>query len=142
VRGSVANRSAREAGFGVIDQAVGVTIREAGWLLTRSESQVRRLVQTGTLVYAVRPTRLTVESVSALFSDDALRPIREAALATILEGRLRAPAPIARYARPVPITELARLLAEANPARPVSNGVFDASPKNDRFRNTSPLYHI
>lgn len=118
---------------------VGVTIREAGWLLTRSESQVRRLVQTGKLVYAVRPTRLTVESVCGLFPDDASRPIREAALTAILDGRVRAPAPITRYARPVPITELARLLAGANTARTTSNGVFDTSPKNGRFRNTSPL---
>jgi hypothetical protein len=118
---------------------VGVTIREAGWLLTRSESRVRRLVQKGKLVYAVRPTRLTVESVSSRFPDDALRPIREAALAAILQGRMRTPAPITRYARPVPITELARLLAEANTARATSNRVFDASPNNDRFRNTYPL---
>jgi hypothetical protein len=117
---------------------IGVTIREAGWLLSRTESQVRRLVQTGKLVYAVRPTRLSVESVSNRFPDDALRPIREAALAAILQGRVRVPAPIARYARPVPITELARLLAEANTARPISNAVFDTSPKNDRFRNILP----
>jgi hypothetical protein len=118
---------------------IGVTIREAGWLLTRSEPQVRRLVRVGKLVFAVRPTRLTVESVSALFPDDALRPIRDAALASILQGRMRAPAPATRYARPVPITELARLLAEANTARPTSNRVFDTSPKNDRFRNIYTL---
>jgi hypothetical protein len=90
-----------------------VTIREAGWLLTRSEPQVRRLMQADKLVYAVRPTRLTVESVANLFPDDALRPIRKAALAAILQGRVRAPAPSTRYARPVPITELHRLLREA-----------------------------
>lgn len=118
---------------------IGVSTREAGWLLSRSESQVRRLLKTGELAYAVRPTRLTVESVSTRFPDDALRPVREAALAAILQGRMRAPAPTTRYARPAPITELARLLAEANAARPTSNGVFDTSPKNDRFRNTYPL---
>jgi hypothetical protein len=93
---------------------IGVTVREAGWLLTRNEAQVRRLVNKGKLAYAVRPTRLTVESVASLFPDDALRPIREAALAAVLEGRCRVPTPIRRYAGPVPITELARLLQEAN----------------------------
>jgi hypothetical protein len=117
---------------------VGVTIREAGWLLSRSESQVRRLVQKGELVYAVHPKRLTVESVSGRFPDDALRPIRQAALAAIVQDRMRAPAPITRYARPVPITDLPRLLAEANTARTTSNRAFDTPPKNDRFRNISP----
>ena len=94
---------------------IGVTVREAGWLLTRNEAQVRRLVQKGKLAYAVHPTRLTVESVASLFpDDDALRPIREAALAAVLEGRCRVPTPIRRYAKPVPITELHRLLREAS----------------------------
>jgi hypothetical protein len=117
---------------------IGVTIREAGWLLTRSESQVRRLVRTGELSYAVRPTRLTVESVGSRFPDDALRPLREAALTAVLEGRVRVPPPITRYARPVPITELARLLAEANAARTTSNRAFDTSSKNGRFHNILP----
>lgn len=93
---------------------IGLTIRETGWLLSLSESRVRRLVQAGRLVYAVYPTRLCVESVRSLFADDALRLIREAALAAVLEGRMRAPRPVKRYAKPVPITELYRLLREAN----------------------------
>jgi hypothetical protein len=103
---------------------IGVTIREAGWLLTQSESQVRHLVQTGELVYAVRPTRLTVESVGSRFPDDALRPLREAALRAVLEGRVRVPPPIKRYGRPVPITELPRLLREANTPQPRPNKLF------------------
>jgi hypothetical protein len=93
---------------------IGVTIRETGWLLSRTESQVRRLVRTGQLRYAVSPTRLCAESVRALFADDALRPLREAALTAILEGRVQVPSPSTRYARPLPITELPRLLREAN----------------------------
>jgi hypothetical protein len=103
---------------------IGVSVREAGWLLSRSESQVRRLVQAGTLVYAVCPTRLCTESVSGLFSNDALRPIREAALTAVLEGRARVPAPATRYAKPVPITELPRLLQEATSPQPRPNTVF------------------
>jgi hypothetical protein len=92
---------------------IGVSVREAGWILSRSESQVRRFLQTGRLVYAVRPTRLCADSVRALFPDDGLRPIREAALTAVAEGVVRAPAPATRYARPVPITELPRLIAGA-----------------------------
>lgn len=103
---------------------IGVTIREAGWLLTRSESQVRRLVHAGKLVYAVRPTRLCVESLRSFFPDDALRPIREAALAAVLEGRVRVLTPTTRYAKPVPITELPRLLQEAYAPQPRPNGGF------------------
>jgi hypothetical protein len=97
---------------------IGVSVREAGWLLSRTESQVRRLVRTGTLVYAVRPTRLCTESVRGLFNDDALRPIREAALAAVLEGRVRVPALTTRYAKPVPITEFPRLLRGATTPPP------------------------
>lgn len=89
---------------------IGLSIRETGWLLSRSESQVRRLVKAGRLSYAVEPTRLAAESVRALFPDDRLRPVREAALTAVLNDRLRVPAPATRYARPVPIAEFPRLL--------------------------------
>jgi hypothetical protein len=92
---------------------IGVSVREAGWLLSRSESRVRRLVRSGGLAYAVRPSRLCDEDVRALFADDPLRPIREAALAAVLQGRVQVPAPTPRYAKPLPITELPRLLREA-----------------------------
>lgn len=105
---------------------LGVTVRETAWLLSRSEPQIRRLAKADRLAYVVRPTRLCPCSVAALFSDDALRPVREAALAAVLEGRVRVPAPTTRYARPVPITELPRLLREATSPQPRLNKVFDS----------------
>lgn len=93
--------------------SLGLSVREAGWLLSRTEPQIRRLIQSGRLSYAVRPTRLSTESVRALFGEDFLRPIRETALTAILQGRVRVPAPPKRYAKPRPITELPRLLREA-----------------------------
>lgn len=92
---------------------IGLSIREAGWLLSRSESQIRRLIQAGTLAYAVQPTRLCAKGVRALFPNDHLYPVRDAALAAVLEGRVRVPVPGTRYARPLPITEFPRLLEEA-----------------------------
>jgi hypothetical protein len=105
---------------------IGVSTRDAGWLISRSEPQVRRLVQVGKLVYAVQPTRLCAESVRRLFPDDALRPIREAALAAVLEGRIRVPATTPRYAKPLPITELPRLLREANHPTQQPNRLCDS----------------
>ncbi len=105
---------------------IGVSTREAGWLISRSEPQVRRLVQTGQLVYGVQPTRLCAESVRRLFPDDALRPIREAALAAVLQGRIRVPATTPRYAQPLPITELPRLLRDANNNTQPPNRLFDS----------------
>lgn len=90
---------------------VGITIREAGWLLSRTESQVRRLIHAGRLDFAVFPTRLSAQSVRAMFADDCLRPVREAALSAVLDGRVRVPAPSTRYAPPLPVTQLPRLLA-------------------------------
>jgi hypothetical protein len=82
-------------------------------------------VQEGKLVYAVQPTRLCADSVRRLFPDDDLRPIREAALAAVLQGRIRVPAPTPRYAKPVPITELPRLLREASNNTPRPSILFD-----------------
>ncbi len=100
----------------MIASHIGVTVREAGWLLAKSEGQVRRLLHAGDLEYAVRPTRITSASVQAHFAQDSLLPLRVAALLAVLEGRARVPAPATRYARPLPISELPRLLAQANHA--------------------------
>jgi hypothetical protein len=89
---------------------LGVTTREAGWLLSQGESTIRRLVRRGLLVHAVAPTLISVASLRVCLPDDELRPLREAALDALLNGRLRVPAPPTRYARPAPITNLARYL--------------------------------
>jgi hypothetical protein len=89
---------------------LGVTVREAGWLLSLDEAHVRRLLGRGHLRYAVTPSHLSPESVRALLPDDQLRPLREAALDALLHGRLEVPAPATRYAAPAPITELASYL--------------------------------
>jgi excisionase family DNA binding protein len=115
---------------------IGLTIREAAWLLSRTESQVRRLIHAGRLRYTVRPTRLCGGSVRALFADDALRPIREAALTAILEGRVHVPAPSIRYARPLPITELHRLLREVDHPQPTSDVLSVSYLRNDRFHHS------
>ena len=93
---------------------IGVSVREAGWLLSLSESQVRRLVGANRISYAVEPTRLSAHAVSACFPNDHLRPTREAALKAILERRIHVPAPVSRYAKPAPITDLPHLIRQAN----------------------------
>ena len=104
---------------------IGVSIREAGWLLSRGEAQVRRAVASGKLRYAVRPTQLSAESVRAAFPDDHLRPLREAALSAVLQGRVGVPPPPSRYRGPLPITELPHLLRQPNALTPRSDVAFD-----------------
>jgi hypothetical protein len=89
---------------------IGLTVKEVAWVLSRSESQVRRLLVAGHLAYAVQPTRVSSDSVRALFPDDQLSPVRESALVALLDDRVEAPAPASRYATPSPITELPQLL--------------------------------
>ena len=95
---------------------IGVTVREAGWILGKSEPQVRRLLASGTLEYAVIPTRVTSTSVELLLPEDALRELRRAALTAIVEGRLRAPIPESRYAKPASIRIAADLLSRRTEA--------------------------
>jgi hypothetical protein len=93
-----------------ISQRLGVTTREAGWLLSLGEARVRRLLRHGILVHAVARTLISGASLRAYLPNDELRPVREAALNALLDGRLSVPAPPTRYARPAPITEFTRYL--------------------------------
>jgi hypothetical protein len=78
----------------------GLSVLEAGWVLGKTESQVRHLLKKGGLIYVVPPRWIDSESVRALFSDDEFR--REA-LEVLLCGGLVAPRPVRRYAEPQPI---------------------------------------
>ena len=102
---------------------LGVSVREAAWLLTLTETRVRRLAKRGTLRYAIPPTRISVESLRALSPQDELLPLREAALVAVLSGRARVPAAPSPDARPAPITTFAAYLTTTDtgeqPARNV-----------------------
>jgi hypothetical protein len=119
---------------------LGVSIREAGWLLGKSEPQVRRLLRAGQLELAVPPARITPASVAALFPTDEYQSLRQAAMTAILECRIKVPAPATRYARPAPITELPRLLAAAQGAKRTVRS-HEAPPAFDSVSivPTSPL---
>jgi hypothetical protein len=89
---------------------IGLSVREAAWLLALSESQIRRRIARGELDWAVAPGRLNATRVRALFPDDEFHPLRNATIDLLLAGRLRIPPPASRYAKPGPITDLARHL--------------------------------
>ena len=97
---------------------LGVSVREAAWLLSETETRVRRLAKSGTLRYAIPPTRISVESLRALFPQDEPLPLREAALVAVVSGRARVPASPSPDVQPAPITELARYLTSATPEYP------------------------
>jgi hypothetical protein len=87
---------------------------EAGFVLGLSYGQIRRISRARQL--ELGPTGFSPESVRAaareLSQGDELR-LRLQALDLIVVGRLAAPhPPRGRWGRPVPITELPRLLAE------------------------------
>ncbi len=78
---------------------VGLTAREAAWVLLLSEAQVRYRLRTGVLEYALRPRLITVESVRRLFPDDPLLPVRERVLERLLRGEVEPPPLRSRYVR-------------------------------------------
>jgi len=80
-------------------RVIGLSVREAAWLLTMSEQQIRYRLRTGLLEYAVRPTLVSVESIRALFADGRLREVRECVLTRLLLGEVEAPQLATRYAR-------------------------------------------
>ncbi len=79
---------------------VGLRVREVALLLLLSEGQVRRLLQRGTLSYAVAPHLVDVGSVRRLFPDDATRELREQVLHRLLIEEVKAPGLSSRYERP------------------------------------------
>ena len=79
---------------------LGLTVREAAWLLTLSEAQVRRRLASGALSWAVRPRLISVASVRASYPDDLTWGVRERALERLLAGEVAPPPVATRYARP------------------------------------------
>ena len=79
--------------------STGLSVRQAAWLLTMSEQQIRYRLRTGRLKYMVRPSLITIESVRALFPDEPLREVRERVLGRLLRGEVEAPATPTPYAK-------------------------------------------
>jgi hypothetical protein len=75
---------------------IGLSVVEAGWLLQKSEAQVRRMLKRGELSYAVDGRLLVIEDVDRLL---------ETALATVClrwlrRGVIEVPRPEQRWGRP------------------------------------------
>lgn len=117
-------------------EAIGVSTREAGWLLGMSEPQVRRLLRRGRLRLSA-PGRVDPQSVRDLFVDDALLELRTAALAYVLAGRVAVPVPLTRYARPAPISDFPRFIVPI-----VSERAVRSHAKNVRSTRENTSNHI
>jgi hypothetical protein len=69
----------------------GLSLSEVAMLITGSVMHVRWLLDVHTLRYLVRPDRIDVESVRALFRDDRTREPRERCLERLLADEIQAP---------------------------------------------------
>ncbi|HEY8776901.1 MAG TPA: hypothetical protein VIM33_10555 [Gaiellaceae bacterium] len=67
---------------------IGLSVREAGWLLSKSEPQVRRLLAKGQLEYAVQLTLVDPDSIRRLFARDSSLNLRALALGRLLPALL------------------------------------------------------
>jgi hypothetical protein len=85
--------------FLVARSRVGVSVREAAFVLGLSEAQVRHRLRTGRLDWAVRRSCVDAEVVRASFPHDATRELRELVLNRLLAGQLEAPRVGSRYER-------------------------------------------
>lgn len=76
-------------------QRQGLAAWQAGWLLQKTEAQVRHMLRRGDLRYAARGT-VDPESVRDLLDDE----FTENLLDRVVDGSIIAPHPLARYGEP------------------------------------------
>lgn len=69
---------------------IGLTVLEAAWLLSTTESQILQLIALGTLEAANEIGLISIRSVQNAFPVDPVRPLRERALERLLAGEVTA----------------------------------------------------
>lgn len=110
---------------------VGLSVREAAWILGWSESQARRRLASGQLALAVAPSRIDPRSIEYLLPHGAQGELARHVLSELLAGRILAPRPASRYARPAPITDLQLTRKDRSFLTP---GSFDSATYNVTYR--------
>ena len=78
---------------------IGLSVREAGWLLQKSEGQIRGMLRRGELTYVVERRRIDPVSVRPRLGGDFLRVL----LDVVLAGEIEVPRPERRYGPPAPL---------------------------------------
>jgi hypothetical protein len=78
---------------------LGLSVREAGWLLQKTESQIRGMLRRGELAYVVNARKNDPASVRRLLEGDYARLV----LDMVLSGDVAAPPSDRRYAQPAPL---------------------------------------
>jgi hypothetical protein len=80
---------------------VGLSALEAGWLLEKTEGEVRGMLKRGELAYAVAGKKVCPESVAGLLTTG----LQSVLLRSLLAGRVVAPRPERRYGPPAALWE-------------------------------------
>jgi hypothetical protein len=93
---------------------IGLSVLEVGWLLQKTELQVRGMLRRGELLYAIEGRKIDAKSVDAFLKGEFAKML----LRGLLAGLLKAPKPHKRYAPPAPLLDGLRLplLMLARPA--------------------------
>ena len=108
-----------------------LTVREAAFLLQRTEMAVRRMVDAGQVrclgdwetTGGRRRRCLSPESVRAHFPNDRSRELRRLAMGAILTGRLSAPAPATRWGAPASLQDVVAIRSAHVLHSPVSSSI-------------------
>jgi hypothetical protein len=78
---------------------IGLSVREAGWLLQKTESQIRGMLHRGELSYVVAGRKIDPASVRASLSG----AYGHLLLDVVLAGGFEVPRPDHRWGRPAPL---------------------------------------
>lgn len=78
---------------------LGLSVSEAGWLLQKTESQIRGMLRRGDLTYVVAGRRIDPASVRRLLEGDYALLV----LDMVLTEDVTAPSPNHRYGSPAPL---------------------------------------
>ena len=91
---------------------IGLSVLEVGWLLQKTESQVRGMLRRGELLYAVEGRKIDPAGIDELIESEFERKLCQ----WLLAGLLAAPRPQKRYGLPAPLFDGFQQLMLASPA--------------------------
>ena len=103
---------------------------EAGWLLEKTESEIRGMLKRGELAYAVADRKVCPESVAGLLATG----LQCMVLRSLLAGRVVAPKPERRYGPPASLWDAFDQLCLAGPTLMVdsANGETRIVPPSEQ----------
>lgn len=94
-------------------EKIGLSVVEVGWVLGKTESQIRRMLKKGVLRYAAGNRKIDPDVVWEQLPADESRELRSLALWALIRRQIGVPMPGSRFGPPAPIGVVIDLIARA-----------------------------